>query len=108
MFPNYIIDPNVGLHFGRARGPFVEAVADGLSLYMCAVAAAIGLAVWRKPWITLRVRHGHRARGGLGILFTLTRAVWIGAAIGTIVAMARGATRLAGSSSRRSCVARSP
>ena len=39
VFPKYITDPAVGIHFGRARGPFVESVADGLSLFMCAVAA---------------------------------------------------------------------
>jgi O-antigen ligase len=86
VVPHYIVDPNVGLHFGRARGPFVEAVADGLSLYMCAVAAAIGLTVWRKPWI--RVVCGTViVLGALGILFTLTRAVWIGSVAGTLAAM---------------------
>ena len=86
VIPNYIVDPNVGLHFGRARGPFVEAVADGLSLYMCVVAAAIGIAVWRKPWIRF-VCGTVIVLGGLGILFTLTRAVWIGAVAGTLAAM---------------------
>ncbi len=86
VIPNYIVDPNVGLHFGRARGPFVEAVADGLSLYMCVVAAAIGIAVWRKPWIRF-VCGTVIVLGGLGILFTLTHAVWIGAVAGTLAAM---------------------
>jgi putative inorganic carbon (hco3(-)) transporter len=86
VIPHYIVDPNVGLHFGRARGPFVEAVADGLSLYMCAVAAAIGLAVWRKPWIRV-VCGAVILVGALGILFTVTRAVWIGAIAGTLAAM---------------------
>jgi O-antigen ligase len=85
-FPSYIANPNVGLHFGRARGPFVEAVADGLSLYMCAVAAAIGLFVWRQRWIRF-VCGAVIVLGALGILFTLTRAVWIGAVAGTLAAM---------------------
>ncbi len=87
VFPNYINDPNVGLHFGRARGPFIEAVADGLSLYMCAVAAAVGLRIWRNFWARL-VCSVVIGLAAFGILFTLTRAVWIGAAIGTLVAMA--------------------
>jgi putative inorganic carbon (hco3(-)) transporter len=86
IVPHYIVDPNVGLHFGRARGPFVEAAADGLSLYMCAVAAAIGLTVWRKPWIRF-VCGAVIVLGALGILFTLTRAVWIGSVAGTLAAM---------------------
>jgi putative inorganic carbon (HCO3(-)) transporter len=86
VFPTYITDPAVGLHFGRARGPFVEAVADGLSLYMCAVAAAIGITVWRKRWIRV-VCVAVIGLAALGVLFTLTRAVWIGAIAGTLVAM---------------------
>jgi putative inorganic carbon (HCO3(-)) transporter len=87
VFPSYIRNPLLGLHFGRARGPFLESAADGLSLYICAVAAAVGLRTW----------HSARARitctavmlvCGFGVLFTLTRAVWIGAALGTLVALA--------------------
>jgi putative inorganic carbon (hco3(-)) transporter len=84
--PSYINDPTVGLHFGRARGPFVEAAADGLSLYMCGVAAVVGLTTWRS-------RAARWTCGvvvvlcGMGIVFTLTRAVWLGAVIGTLAAM---------------------
>ena len=86
-FPAYIADPLVGIHFGRARGPFVEAVADGLSLYMCAVAAAIGLFVWRRRWVRV-LCVAVIVLAALGILLTVTRAVWIGGIAGTIVAMA--------------------
>jgi len=86
VFPTYITDPAIGLHFGRARGPFVESVADGLSLYMCAVAAAIGLTVWRQRWVRV-VCAAVIVLAALGLLFTVTRAVWIGAIAGTLVAM---------------------
>ena len=46
VFPGYISDPAVGIHFGRARGPFVEAVANGMGLFTCATAAAVGLSRW--------------------------------------------------------------
>jgi O-antigen ligase len=84
--PSYIRNPNLGLHYGRARGPFLESAADGLSLYICGVAAAVGLKTWSTP----------RARAlcvtvmglsALGVVFTLTRAVWLGAVIGTLAAM---------------------
>jgi putative inorganic carbon (hco3(-)) transporter len=84
--PSYIRDPNLGIHFGRARGPFLESAADGLSMYMCAVAAAVGLKVWSS-------RGARWACGavillcGLGVVFTLTRAVWIAAVVGTLVAL---------------------
>jgi O-antigen ligase len=86
VFPSYITDRAVGLHFGRARGPFVEAVADGLSLYMCAVAAAIGLTVWRTRWIRVCCMVVI-ALAAVGVLLTLTRAVWIAAVVGTLIAM---------------------
>ena len=82
IVPRYISDSSLGLHYGRARGPFLEAVADGLALGMCGIAAGMGLALWRSRhvrsacWICLAVCSA-------GIVFTLTRAVWIG----TIVAL---------------------
>jgi O-antigen ligase len=86
-FPSYISDPTLGLHFGRARGPFLESAADGLSLYMCAVAAAVGLRTWRSPGARI-VCTAVMLVCGFGVLFTLTRAVWIGAGLGTVVALA--------------------
>jgi O-antigen ligase len=87
VWPKYILDPAYGSHGDRARGPFVEAIANGLGLYACGVAAAMGLAVWRRPW----VRRGCALVLGLcaaGCLFTLTREIWIGAAAGTLLALA--------------------
>jgi putative inorganic carbon (hco3(-)) transporter len=93
LFPSYIDDPTVGIHFDRSRGPFVEAAGNGLALYACAVAAAIATITWT----------GRRARGTaaivgalclVGTLLTMTRAVWIAAIAGTIVALlSTGVTR---------------
>jgi O-antigen ligase len=86
VVPSYINDPNLGTHFGRARGPFVEAGADGLALFGCGVAAAIALAQWRRPWPRL-------AAGAVAILapiaclLTVTRSVWLAASIGALVAI---------------------
>ena len=91
--PSYIRNPDIGILFGRARGPFTESAADGLSMFMCAVAAGVGLSVW-KQWRIRLVCGGVMVVCGLGIIFTLTRAVWIGAAAATIVALvAAPATR---------------
>jgi putative inorganic carbon (hco3(-)) transporter len=86
VFPKYILDTSYGIHIGRGRGPFVDAVANGLALYTCAVACAIAAASWR----------GFVARGiaiaiGLlcvvGTVLCLERSVWIGAALATFVAI---------------------
>jgi len=87
VWPSYIKDPSVGLHFDRARGPFAEAVANGLGLYECAVACAVAWWLWRgRPWA--------RPVAGLasvlcltGTIFTLTRAVWLATIVATLVAM---------------------
>jgi putative inorganic carbon (hco3(-)) transporter len=86
IFPRYINDPSVGLHFGRARGPFVESVANGLALYGCAVASALAVYLWReRP----QARVVAALSCGLclaGTIFTLTRAVWLATVVATLVA----------------------
>jgi len=86
-WPGYIADPAVGLHYGRARGPFVEAVADGLALFECAVACAVAVVTWRAR----AARVAAAAVGGLclvGTVFTLTRAVWLASAAVVLVTVA--------------------
>ncbi len=80
VFPAHIADPNVGLHFGRARGPMVHAVSFGLYL-------GIGLlAAWLWQW-----RFGRLGRLLLllpapimlaGLYGSYTRSVWMGAVAG--------------------------
>jgi O-antigen ligase len=85
-WPSYIRDPNLGIHFDRARGPFLEAAGDGLGLFECAVAAAVGVTMWR----TQRARIAGllvTATCMFGTLFTLTRSVWIGASVGILAGM---------------------
>ena len=86
VWPKYILDTGYGYHPGRGRGPFVDAVANGLALFTCAIACAIAVATWR----TRRMRALAVAIGLLclvGCFFTLERSVWIGVVFGTTVAM---------------------
>lgn len=87
VLPRYIDDPAVGLHYERARGPFTEAVAFGLGLFHCAVAAAIAVRLWRSS-----VARATAAVVGLlcltGTLFTVTRAVWLACLVATVLVMA--------------------
>jgi putative inorganic carbon (hco3(-)) transporter len=86
VFPRYITDPALGLHYGRARGPFLEAVANGLVLALCGVAAGMGLALWRSRWS--RAAAGTcLALCGVGVLLSLTRAVWLGAVCATVAVL---------------------
>jgi putative inorganic carbon (hco3(-)) transporter len=84
VLPPYINNPNIGIHWGRARGPFVEAAGNGLSMFICIVASAIALVQWRRrrwlPALSIAVC-------AIGIVFTLTRQIWLAAAIATIVTM---------------------
>jgi O-antigen ligase len=84
VFPRYILDPNIGEHFGRARGPFLEAAGDGLGLYICAIAAVVGL----RTWSSRRARATAAAVGILcvsGAIFTLTREVWLGVGAASLI-----------------------
>jgi O-antigen ligase len=85
VFPSYITDPNVGIHANRARGPFVEAAANGLAMFACAVAAAMAVARWRGRARELAI--GVAILCLAGIIFTVTRQAWLGAAIGSLVAL---------------------
>ena len=85
VFPKYILDPHYGIHAQRGRGPFVDAVANGLALYTCAVACAIAVASWRGRMRTLAVAVGLLCL--VGSFLSLERSVWIGVLLGTGVAM---------------------
>lgn len=86
VWPSYIGDPSVGAHYGRARGPFLQAAANGLALTTCGVAAAMGVAIWHR-----RVPRAMAAITLLlcaaGILLTYTRSVWLAAIGGAVLAM---------------------
>ncbi len=78
IFPRFILDEGIGIHADRARGPFLQAVANGVCLNL------LGL-------IALDSFRRRRLRGlWAGVLFlgapfallaTKTRAVWLSAAI---------------------------
>jgi putative inorganic carbon (HCO3(-)) transporter len=86
IFPRYVADPMLGIHFGRARGPFLEGVADGLSMFMCGTAAAVALASWTDRRARL-LCYGVIAVSIAGGIFTLTRTVWVGDVFGPLIAM---------------------
>jgi O-antigen ligase len=78
IFPRFILDRSLGFHPDRARGPFLQAVANGVSLNMLGI-LVVALSPKRKIivgalWLVLP----------LAVLATMTRAVWISFALSTI------------------------
>jgi O-antigen ligase len=79
IFPRFILDESLGFHVDRARGPFLQAVANGVSLNILGI-LVIALPLKRQTaasllWMALP----------LAVLATMTRAVWISFAVSTIV-----------------------
>jgi O-antigen ligase len=98
VFPKFIGDPNLGIHFGRARGPMLQSVRLGIVLNFCL------LVLWT---YVLYLRRYERWAWGLtavltplfllGIFLTKTRSVWMGTAAIVIVllwTMLRGRARI--------------
>ena len=94
IFPRFILDEGLGVHAHRARGPFLQAVANGLSLNVLGILAAVFSDRHRNMvlllWLALP----------LAVLATMTRAVWIAFAVSALVL----AFRLGERSLRRACL----
>jgi len=83
IFPRFILDESLGIHIDRARGPLLQAVANGVSLNL------LGL-------LALHTYQRGSARGAkialllasvpVAILATMTRAVWLSFG-GTVLAL---------------------
>jgi putative inorganic carbon (HCO3(-)) transporter len=78
IFPRFILDDSLGYHVDRARGPLLQAVANGVSLNLLGVLAL-------HAFLRGRIRG---LKAGLllaslpaAILATMTRAVWLSFAV---------------------------
>lgn len=83
IFPRYILDESLGFHADRARGPLLQAVANGVSLNILALLA---LHAYRRGSVRGIKMALLLASVPLAILATMTRAVWLAFA-GSIVAL---------------------
>lgn len=86
VWPGFVADPAQGIHYGRARGPFLESAMNGLTMVMCAASAAF-LLVRSKSVAGHAMLIGVIATCAFGALFTLTRAVWIAAFVALIAGL---------------------
>jgi len=82
VFPRYILNPDFGLNYGRARGPFVASAANGLVLGFVFFACLYVLfdsgkkGLWKFYSLVLSVL------APLAIFFTYTRSCWISFIVG--------------------------
>jgi putative inorganic carbon (hco3(-)) transporter len=84
IFPRFILNPDLGIHVDRARGPLLQAVANGVSLNVLGVVALHSYMRGKMRRTALAVL---LAAVPIAILATLTRAVWLSFA-GALVALA--------------------
>ena len=78
IWPRFILDESLGFHPDRARGPFLQAVANGVSLNLLGILAFTLPRTYRKlVWLLWALLP-------LAVLATMTRAVWISFALSTI------------------------
>lgn len=74
IFPRFILDESLGYHADRARGPLLQAVANGVSLNMLGVLALHATLRGRLRGLFAAVL---LASVPIAILATMTRAVWL-------------------------------
>jgi O-antigen ligase len=84
VFPRYILNPDIGSHQGRARGPFLDATQNGFALSICAIAALIVLRGVRKP-LARWALGGIAFICALGLVLALERSLWLGALTAAVV-----------------------
>ncbi|NOY29028.1 MAG: WecB/TagA/CpsF family glycosyltransferase [Planctomycetes bacterium] len=83
VYPRFISDADLGLHFGRARGPALMSASLGVFLAICFWAAWFLVARVSRGWqLTLLVAMGLM---GAGVYLTYTRSTWLGLAGGLAV-----------------------
>ncbi|MCI0491686.1 MAG: O-antigen ligase family protein [Planctomycetes bacterium] len=86
VFPRYIANPNLGIHFGRARGPNLNSASLGIFLTACLWCGWCLLSRVVRPWQQLAILLVLPLMV-LGVFLTYTRSAWLGlVASGLVVA----------------------
>ena len=82
IFPRYILDPGIGIHIDRARGPFLQAVANGVALNLLGL---IALNSFRRGRLRGVFATFFLVTLPVAIVATKTRAVWLSFAASVVV-----------------------
>jgi O-antigen ligase len=83
VFPRYIADPTLGIHFGRARGPELNSASLGVYLTVCLWCAWLLRSDVQRSWQLVLVAAVPLM--AMGIFVTYTRSTWIGLAASAAV-----------------------
>ena len=89
IVPRFIMDEGIGIHVDRARGPFLQAVANGLCLNLLGLAALDSFRRRKLRGILAAIPF---LAVPLALLATKTRAVWIASALSVVCLMFFGST----------------
>jgi len=84
IFPRYITNPNVGIHWGRARGPFVQAAVNGTVLGMIFFMSIYLFLSFRKKYAKFFLMLGAFIML-ITIFFTYTRACWLATLLSSVL-----------------------
>ena len=87
IYPKFILDEGVGIHADRARGPLLQAVANGVMLNILGLLA---LHSFDRGRITRMTGAALFMAVPLALLATRTRAVWLGAITSVVLLALRG------------------
>lgn len=90
IVPSWILDESLGMHADRARGPFLQAVANGVTLNLLGLMA---LNAFRRKKIHGAIAALLLAGLPLAILATRTRSVWLAFAGSVLLIMFRSRNR---------------
>lgn len=89
VYPKFIADPTLGIHFGRARGPMLQSVRLGvclLAIATCLIVFTIWLHPKSKPmWLLASIMIPAHL---LAIFLTYTRSIWMGAGLIAVLLIA--------------------
>ncbi|MFZ0868411.1 MAG: O-antigen ligase family protein [Candidatus Sulfotelmatobacter sp.] len=88
VFPKYILDPYVGIQFGRSRGPMVG--SNPMGEWLVAVYLATCLVMPFARTVSKVLLQGLILLVVVGIYFTLTRGVWLSFAAVVILTIIMG------------------
>ena len=83
IFPRFILDESLGFHADRARGPLLQAVANGVTLNILGLLALHAYQRGSVRGVKIAVL---LASVPIAILATMTRAVWLSFA-GTVIVL---------------------
>lgn len=78
VFPRFILDAGVEMHADRARGPLLQAVANGVTLNLLGLLA---FEIYRRKRMAGMVAGALLLLWPLAIFATMTRSVWLSAAL---------------------------